>query len=96
MLASASFLSKIFGSVNWTAPDWLHQLRHNAKQRLDRRVDVRSSAMDRYGPRGRGPPALDDSIDGAKAKNVTSHAFTRPYGADGIMTARPRRGRHAP
>ena len=33
MPASASFLRKIFGSVNWTAPDWLHQFCHYVKQR---------------------------------------------------------------
>ncbi|GAB2923110.1 MG2 domain-containing protein [Rheinheimera gaetbuli] len=33
MPASASFLSKIFGSVNWTAPGWLQQLCQSAKQR---------------------------------------------------------------
>jgi len=33
MPASASFFSKIFGSVNWTAPGWAQQLRQNAKQR---------------------------------------------------------------
>src|SRR5690606_24214237 len=33
MPASASFLSKIFGSVNWTAPLWLQRLQHYARQR---------------------------------------------------------------
>jgi hypothetical protein len=32
MPASASFLSKIFGSVNWTAPAWLQRLRQHARQ----------------------------------------------------------------
>lgn len=33
MPASTSLFSKIFGSVNWTAPRWLKQLCTNAKQR---------------------------------------------------------------
>lgn len=33
MPASASFFSKIFGSVNWTAPNWLQQVKYSAKQR---------------------------------------------------------------
>jgi alpha-2-macroglobulin len=32
MPAPASFLSKIFGSVNWSAPAWVIQLKQNARQ----------------------------------------------------------------
>ncbi|QBL09086.1 large extracellular alpha-helical protein [Rheinheimera sp. D18] len=32
MPGSASFLNKVFGSVNWTAPHWLQRLNYQAKQ----------------------------------------------------------------
>ncbi|MBZ9610527.1 alpha-2-macroglobulin family protein [Rheinheimera maricola] len=32
MPASASFLGKIFGSINWTAPNWVQQVKFSAKQ----------------------------------------------------------------
>ena len=33
MPASVSYFRKIFGSLSWTAPDWLQQLLLQAKQR---------------------------------------------------------------